>query len=157
MLLVLPFVLVKNEERLDTGALLALARQANLTAELGMFLDLTSELSGRQWFRELASQLTPREGPPRYYPEPRGGKYGRALADERTPAVVRRWGFRMDASEEDLRHFLRKHADTGPALRGDALQRIHRAPGTLRANFLALVSMLFGDDAAEDLDRQLKR
>ena len=30
-------------------------------------------------------------------------------------------------------------------------------PGTLRANFLALVSTLFGDDAAEDLDRHLKR
>jgi hypothetical protein len=114
VLLVLPLVLVKNEERLDAGALLGLAREANVTAELGMFLDLTSELSGRQWFREVARELTPHEAPPRYYPEPRGGKHGRSLADERTPAVVRRWGFRMDASEEDLRHFLRKHLGLVP-------------------------------------------
>jgi len=60
-------------------------------------------------FRSLAKRLAPNKGKPRYYPEPRGGKYGRVLADARTPAVVARWGFRMNTTQRDLRGFLRKH------------------------------------------------
>jgi hypothetical protein len=117
LLLVLPLVLVKNEEQLDVGDLLARAHAEGLGAELGMFLDLTATPSGCERFHDLAARLTPREGQPRYYPAPLGGKRGRALADERTPAVVRRWDFRMNATEDDLRQFLQKHIAPAPERR----------------------------------------
>ena len=109
LLRVLPVVLLKNAGDLDLGGLRRAARARRVEAELGMFLDLAGTLGRRRALSTAARLLSPRVGAPRYYPKPLGGKYGRMLADERTPAVVRRWGFRMNATEEDLRGFVRKH------------------------------------------------
>jgi hypothetical protein len=45
---------------------------------------------------------------PRYLPEP-ASDYERKLADQRTPAVARRWGLRMNMTEASVREFVRKH------------------------------------------------
>jgi hypothetical protein len=109
MLLVLPVVLVKNEAKLNTNTLLDRAGALNVLPELGVVLDLTAVLSGHEAFASLAERCPKNEGEPRYFPKEKGGKYGRQLADMRTPTVVASRGFRMDATEEDLRGFLRKH------------------------------------------------
>jgi hypothetical protein len=106
---VLPVVLVKNENALSAEALLDRARNHGVLPELGAVLDLTSELSGRPLFAQIAAGCPPNAGPPRYLPEENRGPYGRRLADLRTPPVVARRGFRMNATEDDMRGFLRKH------------------------------------------------
>ena len=40
--------------------------------------------------------------------EGREGKYARRLSEERTPALARRWRFRMDMDEENFRGIYRK-------------------------------------------------
>jgi hypothetical protein len=106
---VLPVVLLKNRRMLDASKLVRMARTRKVAAELGMFLDLSATLGRQRGLSLVAKTLSPRPGPPQYYPPPLGGKYGRTLADQRTPKVVARWGFRMNATESDLRGFVRKH------------------------------------------------
>lgn len=109
VLRVLPVVVLKNEARLDWGALHAKARRAKLKAELGMLLDLTASASGHRDLHDRTRGLSDRRRRvPRYLPEP-ANVYERRLADRRTPAVARRWGFRMNMSEASVGDFLRKH------------------------------------------------
>ncbi len=109
LLRVLPVVVLRNEGRLDWHELRARARRAKVRAELGMFLDLTAEVTGHENLREEAHGLQDRRRRvPRYLPGPRSD-FERRLADRRTPPAARRWGFRMNLSEESLRAFVRKH------------------------------------------------
>jgi DNA-binding transcriptional ArsR family regulator len=109
LLRILPVVLLKNEADFDWGALLELARKRKLKDELGMMLELTAEVSGRRSLRERATGLADgRRRVARYLPEP-ASDYERALADQRTPEVTRRWGLRMNMTEESVREFVRKH------------------------------------------------
>jgi DNA-binding transcriptional ArsR family regulator len=109
MLRVLPVVLLKNEDDFDWNALLELARKRKLKDELGMMLELTAGSSGRRSLATRATGLADgRRRVPRYLPEP-ASAYERALADQRTPAVARRWGLRMNMTEESVREFVRKH------------------------------------------------
>lgn len=109
LLRVLPVVVLRNERQLDWHELRARARRAKLGTELGMLLDLTAEVSGHDNLRQEARGLRDRRRRvPRYLPEPRSG-FERRLADRRTPPAARRWGFRLNLSEESLRDFVRKH------------------------------------------------
>jgi hypothetical protein len=108
VLLSLPVVLVKNERALDGSALLAKAKELGLEAELGMVLDLTAEVSHRRKFRALAKRLTVPRAAPRYLTDARSS-FARRAADESTPPVVARWGFRMNMPESSFRQFLVKH------------------------------------------------
>ena len=109
LLRVLPVVLLKNEADFDWNALLELARKRKLKDELGMMLELTAEASGRRSLGKRSAGLADgRRRVPRYLPEP-GSEYERALADQRTPAVARRWGLRMNMTEQSVREFVRKH------------------------------------------------
>jgi DNA-binding transcriptional ArsR family regulator len=109
LLRVLPVVLLKNEDYFDWNALLELARKRKLKDELGMMLELTAKASGRQSLATRATGLADgRRRVPRYLPE-RASDYERKLADQRTPAVARRWGLRMNMTEESVREFVRKH------------------------------------------------
>ncbi len=108
VLLSLPVVLVKNERVLDDDELLAKAKELGLEAELGMVLDLTCELSGRRRFRTLAMRLTVPHVALRYLTDARSS-FARHAADESTPPVVARWGFRMNMPEASFRQFLAKH------------------------------------------------
>jgi DNA-binding transcriptional ArsR family regulator len=109
LLRVLPVVLLKNEADFDWDALLDLARRRKLKDELGMMLELTAEASGRRSLGKRATGLADgRRRVPRYLPEP-ASDYERKLADQRTPEVARRWGLRMNMTEESVREFVRKH------------------------------------------------
>jgi DNA-binding transcriptional ArsR family regulator len=109
LLRVLPVVLLKNEADFDWDALLEMAKRRKLKDELGMMLELTAEASGRQSLGKRATGLADRRRRvPRYLPEP-ASEYERKLADHRTPAVARRWGLRMNMTEESVREFVRKH------------------------------------------------
>lgn len=109
LLRVLPVVLVRNEGKFNWDALLELARRRKLRNELGMMLELTADASGMQSLRDRAKGLADgRRSVPRYLPEP-ANDFERKLADQRSPAVARRWGFRMNMSEHSVREFVRKH------------------------------------------------
>lgn len=105
--LVVPVVLLDNP--LFGAALVAAARHRKVESELGMFLALAARVGRRPALARLARRLPKHSGPPRYYPEPLGGRFGRALADQNTPPVVAAWGFRMNETEADLRGFVEKH------------------------------------------------
>jgi hypothetical protein len=107
--LVLPLVLLKNAGRLRTRTLRKLARELGVEPELGMMLDLADALRPAPRLASAAKGLRPLTGRPAYYPRLLGGKYEKMLADEKTPPVVARWGFRMNATEGDLRGFVEKH------------------------------------------------
>lgn len=109
LLRVLPVMVLRNEERIDWDEVRERARRAKLKAELGMLLDLTAGVSGRAGLRSLSRGLEDRRRRvPRYLPEP-ASEFERRLADRRTPAAARRWGFRMNLSEEALGQFVRRH------------------------------------------------
>jgi hypothetical protein len=109
LVLSVPVVLLDNARRLDSRKLLREARKHHVESELGMMLALTAKVGRRRAFARLASLLPKRSGRPAYYPRVLGGRRGRALADLNTPAVVARWGFRMNETEDDLRTFVEKH------------------------------------------------
>jgi hypothetical protein len=111
VLLSLPVVLAMNEDELDEPALRRKARELGVEAELGMVLDLTAELAGRPRFHSWTDGLQAAEPAPRYLAPPRAAAsyYQRRLADERTPPVVARWGFRVNTSEGSFRQFFAKH------------------------------------------------
>jgi len=109
LLRALPVMVLRNEGRLDWDDVRGRARRGKLNAELGMLLDLTAAVSGHASLREQARGLADRRRRvPRYLPEP-ASQFERRLADKRTPAAARRWGFRMNMSQESLGEFVRKH------------------------------------------------
>jgi hypothetical protein len=107
--LVLPLVLLKHAGRLRTRTLRMLARELGAESELGMMLDLADALRPAPRLASASRGLRPLTGKPTYYPRLLGGKYEKLLADEKTPPAVARWGFRMNATEGDLRGFVEKH------------------------------------------------
>jgi len=108
LLLSLPVVLSDHGREVAPDVLMGWAREFGVEAELGMVLELTTELSGQGVFKNWALALHRLEGEPRYLDEgdtPRARK----VADQRTPAVMARWGFRLNTSEEGVRQFFEKH------------------------------------------------
>jgi len=108
LLLALPVVLSMNEASVKPAKLLREARRLGVQAELGMVLELTAELAGASSLGALASSLHRVAGEPRYLQQ-RSSPLARQAADERTPPVVARWGFRVNMPESSLRQFFAKH------------------------------------------------
>jgi hypothetical protein len=109
ILRVLPVVLARNLSQLDWRALREGARARKLKAELGMLVELTADLLDRpELRREVADLRDRRRRGARFFPEIHSD-FERRLAGLRTPASARRWGFRMNMSEESFRSTLERH------------------------------------------------
>jgi len=118
LLRVLPVVLFKNRRRLRWRALRSQVPRSEQAA-LGMLLELTLELTGVELFRRWADELR-RHGvlqdPPAFFfvNGPRGRRY-EELAEQRTPAAARRWGFLMATPIEDFLEAMRRHCPDSPS------------------------------------------
>lgn len=109
LLRVLPVVLAKNLDHLDWQALKEGARRRKLKAELGLLVELTADLLDRPELRRQVVDLRDRRRRvARYFPQARN-EFERRLAQERSPAVARRWGFFMNMSVESFRSCLERH------------------------------------------------
>ncbi len=129
LLHVLPIVLHANRDSLSLEELRFRSDRALLPA-LGMLLELTAELTGderlRGWADELWRQGV-RQAPVEPFFTARTGARYLALAAERSPELVRRWGFVLATPLDDFRAALERHG--GRALErhgGRALDRSAR-------------------------------
>jgi hypothetical protein len=108
----LPVVLARNYTTIDYVRLRALACQSGRQAELGMLLELTAEVANLGCLLREVEPLKKPQGPPcLYFWEERTGRMARKLAEERTPAVVRSWGFLMNMSTDSFRSLLSKFSE----------------------------------------------
>lgn len=133
LLLVLPIVVHLNRERLTldelrahvspaSGVLAACgsAVKAHVLPALGMLLELTAEVTGDDRLHDWADQLwqegahrAPTRLEPFFTTRPAGTRY-LALAAERTPDLVRRWGFVLATPLDDFRAVLERHCRHEP-------------------------------------------
>lgn len=112
VLRVLPLVVFKHVHDFDWTDLRERARRMNLKAELGMLLDLTSDVASLPALRTEARQLSDgRRKRERFFLHVHG-QFGRKLAQMRTPASAARWQFSVNMPEDVFRETLRKHAAT---------------------------------------------
>ncbi|MGC4001044.1 MAG: hypothetical protein QM767_27705 [Anaeromyxobacter sp.] len=112
VLRVLPVVLAKHAGDLDWTDLRERARRLNLKAELGMLLDLTSDVAGLPALRREAAQLADGRRKRERFFLPVHGPADRKLARLRTPASAARWKFYLNMPEDAFRETLRKHGAT---------------------------------------------
>jgi hypothetical protein len=110
VLRVLPLVLLRNSDSLDWEAVLLSARREGLGAELGALLALAGSLGRSPLLTKLAKRLEEfRLTEPTQYLVP-VKKLEAQLAERRTPAMVREWGFRMNMPDEVFASLLQKFA-----------------------------------------------
>lgn len=112
VLRVLPLVVFKHVRDFDWTDLRERARRMNLKAELGMLLDLTSDVASLPAVRAEARQLSDGRRKRKRFFHPVHGQFERELAQMRTPASAARWGFFLNMPEDAFRETLRKHAAT---------------------------------------------
>ena len=92
-------------ERLQRAATLRDQRQA-----LGFYLELTGQLGGDRRLVRRASRLRDRRRTAlRPFFSGGRGPFARAAAQERSPALARRWGFLMNMELESFATTFRKH------------------------------------------------
>lgn len=109
VLRVLPLVVVRNLADFDWMDLRERARRMNLRSELGMLLELTSDVAGLPALRSEASPLRDgRRKRSRFFLAVHG-QHERKLAQLRTPPSVARWKFWLNMPEDVFRETLRKH------------------------------------------------
>ena len=106
----LPVVLARNRN-VDVAELTRLALLRGEGQALGLFLELTDELSGERRFTEAANAL--RDGRVRrlknfFSFDGRFKPLERDLAEMNTPTIARRWHFLMNISTESFRSYFRK-------------------------------------------------
>jgi hypothetical protein len=108
----LPVCLFRQRNTLDPMRLQAQAKQLGEKHSLGFFLDLTAQLSGDRRFATWARPLRDRRftGPHSFFHAATVLRSRRAqhLAEERTPQVARRWGWRMNLDLEAFRSTFEK-------------------------------------------------
>ena len=104
----LPLVLAASRERLDFERLRRVARAARRGPELGLVLELTSEVTGDPFFGEQAVGLSARSGAPQFL-VPVDTAFVRRTAELEAPEVARRWGFRFRTPVSSFREFYGKH------------------------------------------------
>jgi hypothetical protein len=108
----LPVCLFRQRDALDPMRLQAQAKHFGEKHSLGFFLDLTAQLSGDRRFATWARPLRDRRFTGRHpffhaaavLRSPRAQR----LAEERTPQVARRWGWRMNLDLETFRSTFEK-------------------------------------------------
>jgi hypothetical protein len=108
----LPLSFWKSRERIDPQRLLDAARRLGERQGVGFFLELTAQLSGDRrltaWSRSFGDRR--RKVVRDLFLVPVGSKFQNRLAEERTPAVARRWGFRMNMDLESFRSLFDRFA-----------------------------------------------
>jgi hypothetical protein len=106
----LPVALYRSRKRLDFSLLRRLAGERGEGRALGFFLELTGDLSGDRSFtreaRPLAREARRRERASQFFKLRSATE--RRLAELKTPAVARRWGFRMNMSTDSFASMFRK-------------------------------------------------
>jgi DNA-binding transcriptional ArsR family regulator len=112
VLRVLPLVVAQHAHDLDWTDLRERARRMNLKAELGMLLDLTSDVANLPALRKEADPLCDGRRKRERFFLPVHGQFERKLARMRTPASAARWKFYLNMPEDVFRETLRKHAAT---------------------------------------------
>lgn len=112
VLSVFPVLLAKVADALDPPALQRASQSAGVESEMGMLLALTGQLAGNDHLTKLAGKFPKRQGQGRkfFLNSDESSPRLQLLAQERTPAVVRQWGFLMNASQADFAERLRKFA-----------------------------------------------
>jgi hypothetical protein len=109
----LPICIFKVRQRLDPTVLRVVARRLGERHGVGFFLALTAELSGddrlRQWARPMRDHR--RTLTRDFFFAASSSKLQRGLAEERTPDVARRWGFRMNMDVESFRSLFERFVD----------------------------------------------
>jgi DNA-binding phage protein len=105
----LPVAVWRARATLNMAELRRLAGQRGQARTLGFFLDLTSELSGDRSLARAARPLRQRRSSRRasqFFPV--RSRMERRLAEAKTPAVARRWNFRMNMSVDSFASMFRK-------------------------------------------------
>ena len=108
----LPIVLWRNRARLRFDELARVARQEGEGATLGLFLDLTSQLTNDPELAKVARSLEDTRSPSTafFFTAAADTVAGRELAEIRTPAVARRWRFLMNMPFDSFETLFRKHS-----------------------------------------------
>ena len=108
----LPLCFWRCRDRIDPARLRDAARRLGEKQAVGFFLDLTAELSGDGRLAEWSGSLRDRRRkiPRDFFFVPSGSKFQSRLAEERTPPVARRWGFRMNMDVESFRSLFDRFA-----------------------------------------------
>jgi transcriptional regulator with XRE-family HTH domain len=100
----LPVAFHHVRERLDFRLLRRLAAERGQERTLGFFLDLTSELSGDETLareaRSLAAHVRRHKRASQFFKV--HSPTERRLAEMKTPPAARRWGFRMNMSQDSF-------------------------------------------------------
>ena len=108
----LPLAFYRTRKRLDFKLLRRLASERGQGRTLGFFLDLTAELSGDRALareaRPLVREARRRERVSQFFKLRSATE--RRLAELKTPAVARRWGFRMNMSADSFASMFHKAA-----------------------------------------------
>lgn len=108
---VLPVVFWRQREQLDYSRLERAATLRDEGQALGFYLELTGQLSGDRRFVRRASALRDRRRTAlRPFFSSGRGSFARAAAQEKSPALARRWGFLMNMELESFASAFRKHA-----------------------------------------------
>jgi hypothetical protein len=105
----LPVAFYRQRDHLDPERLATLARASSEKAAVGLFLDLTAKLSGDERFAAWARTLRDRRvhaTRPFFYS--RAAALQAAAQRDRSPAVARRWGYRLDMDLDDFRSLFEK-------------------------------------------------
>ena len=111
----LPVCLFMTRDRLDPDRLRKLARRFGEGQAVGFFLDLTGELSRDERLSEWSKSLRDHrfKAVRDFFWERSRSGLQRRLAEERTPEVARRWGFRMNMDLESFRSLFERFARAG--------------------------------------------
>ncbi|HEY3452081.1 MAG TPA: hypothetical protein VGK67_37320 [Myxococcales bacterium] len=108
VLRVLPLVLARNYPKLDWDKLVENCRRSNQISALGFVAEIASELGK---LPDLAARATALWQAPTkqeyFFPLP--NSYARRLADARSPAPARRWGFVLNVEHDSFRQIFEKH------------------------------------------------
>lgn len=105
----LPVALYRLWPRLDVDELRRLVEKRGQGRALGFFLDLTAEISGHPSLAKVAESLRPQQPRQRanqFFPV--SSRLERTLAEKKTPAVARRWDFRMNMELDSFVSMFRK-------------------------------------------------
>lgn len=100
----LPVAFYRQRDRVDPRKLFVLARDGLEKPAVGLFLELTAQLSGDRRFAAWARRLRDRRvrtKHPFFYT--RAAAVQAATQPDRSPPVARRWGFRLDMTFDDFR------------------------------------------------------
>lgn len=111
----LPVAFFRQRDRLDPKRLASLARSRAEKAAVGLFLELTAEVSGERRFAEWAKPLRDRrvhQQRPFFFTE--GGALLEKHTSGRSPSLARHWGYRLDLSLEDFQTLFDKAGRATP-------------------------------------------